>query len=341
MAVTRPPVGILVKRFPKLSETFILSEILALEALGWPVTIFTLAPPSDDIAHPDTARIKASIVLLDPARPARHLAQQLRMRSIQHVHGHFANEPAAIVREAARLAGIGYSISAHAKDIYLTAPEALRANLGAARFVVTCTSYNAEFLRKALPGVPISKLYHGIDCSRLHGAEDEADKVELRILSVGRLRAKKGFDTLIDACALLRDRGVDATCEIVGYGPEGAALRQQITSLRLADRVTLTGKLGHDGVLERMRAASLFVLPCRVDADGDRDGIPNVILEAMAIGVPVVSTPVSGIPEVLQHDATGWLVPPDDAQALTATQTSPRVLSRVLDNWCNRVFHTV
>ena len=316
MAVTRPSVGILVKRFPKLSETFILSEILALEALGWPVTIFTLAPPSDDIAHSDVARVKAKIVQLDLAHPARHLEQLLRSRNIRHIHGHFANEPAAIVRQAAHAAGIGYSISAHAKDIYLTAPDALRANLSDARFVVTCTSYNAEFLRKALPGVPIAKLYHGIDCGKLHGAQGDVSGSGLRILSVGRLRAKKGFDTLIAACALLRDRGIAASCEIAGYGPEGAALRQQITSLRLQDQVTLTGKLGHDEVLNRMRAADLFVLPCRVDADGDRDGIPNVILEAMATGLPVVSTPVSGIPEVIEHGTTGWLVPPDNTAAL-------------------------
>ncbi len=312
----RRPLGVLVKRFPKLSETFILSELLALEALGWPVTIFTLAPPSDDLVHPDVAKIKAEVVQLDERNCARHLADLMITRGLAHLHAHFAGEPASIARIAARRCGIGYSISAHAKDIYLTDPALLRQNLGDARFVVTCTSHNAQHLRKVAPGVPVAKLYHGIDCAKLHPGEEAGRIDPPLILSVGRLRSKKGLDVLIDACARLRKSDVAFRCEIIGYGPEEAALRAQIELLGLQQHVRLTGKLGHDEVLERMRAARIFALPCRIDADGDRDGIPNVILEAMAMGLPVVSTPVSGVPEIIEHGRTGWLVPPDDAAAL-------------------------
>jgi glycosyltransferase involved in cell wall biosynthesis len=312
----KPPIAFLVKRFPKLSETFILSEILALEALGWPVTIFTLLPPSDDIAHPDMARVKADIVLLDAARPHRHLAQLLRLRGLQHVHAHFAGEPAAIARKAAHSVGIGYSISAHAKDIYLTEKAMLRRNMADAQFIVTCTSHNAQHLRKIAPGVPVAKLYHGIDCAKLHPDVNIRRADPPLILSVGRLRTKKGLDTLIDACARLHRQGTAFGCEIIGYGPEEAALKQQAKTLGLGKLIRFTGKLGHDDVLNRMRAASIFALPCRIDPDGDRDGIPNVILEAMAMGLPVVSTPVSGVPEILTDGQTGWLVPPDDPAAL-------------------------
>jgi glycosyltransferase involved in cell wall biosynthesis len=312
----RPPIAILVKRFPKLSETFILSEILALEALGWPVTVFTLLPPSDDIAHPAMARVKADIVLLDAAYPDRHLAQLLCLHQLQHVHAHFAGVPAAIARKAAQSAGIGYSISAHAKDIYLTEASMLRRNMGDARFIVTCTSHNAQHLRKVAPGVPVAKLYHGIDCAKLRRDPKIRRADPPMILSVGRLRTKKGLDTLLDACARLHSQGIAFGCEIIGYGPEEAALKQQAENLGVAKLIRFTGKLGHDDVLNRMRAASIFALPCRIDSDGDRDGIPNVILEAMAMGLPVVSTPVSGVPEILTDGQTGWLVPPDDPAAL-------------------------
>lgn len=313
----RAPIAILVKRFPKLSETFILSEILALEELGWSVTIFTLAPPSDDITHPDVARVKANIIELNAANPADDLASQLRQRGLRHLHAHFAGEPASIARSAAMSAGIGYSISAHAKDIYLTEAKLLRRNMQDARFIVTCTGHNAQHLRGTAPGVPVAKLYHGIDCEKLSPDQSSCCRADPPlILSVGRLRSKKGLDILIEACALLQRRSLSFRCEIVGYGPEEDALKQQAAALGLTTHIRFTGKLGHEEVLSRMREASAFALPCRIDADGDRDGIPNVILEAMAMGLPVVSTPVSGVPEIITDGQTGWLVAPEDAVAL-------------------------
>ncbi len=306
----RKPLAILVKRFPKLSETFILNEVLALEAMGWPVTIFTLHAPSDSVVHGDVARVRAKIVQLEQSRPAAHLAAACGMRGIAHIHAHFADEPAALAMAAAKQAGIGFSISAHAKDIYLADPARLRRVMGAARFVATCTSYNAEFLRRAAPGVPVAKLYHGIDCGKFSCIGHKPDQLPL-ILGIGRLRSKKGFDTLIEACGVLKDQGRAFACEIIGYGPEQARLKKLIGKLGLARQVRMPGKLAHEAVVERIAAASVFALPCRIDADGDRDGIPNVILEAMAAGVPVVSTPVSGVPEVISDGHSGLLVPPD------------------------------
>lgn len=312
----RLPIGILVKRFPKLSETFILSEILALEALGWPITIYTLEPPSDAIIHPDVAKVRAGVRMVDIADAVKHLADMMRIDDIAHLHAHFAGGSAAIARGAAGRAGVGYSVSAHAKDIYLTADDDVRANLSEARFVVTCTAHNAEHLRRVVPGVPVAKLYHGIDCQKLHPASSAAKATPPLILSVGRLRTKKGLDTLIEACGLMRARGRDFTCEIIGYGPEENALHAQIDALHLDQHVRILGKMGHDDVLDRMRAAQVFALPCRIDADGDRDGIPNVILEAMAMGVPVVSTSVSGVPEVITDGTNGILIQPDNPSLL-------------------------
>jgi glycosyltransferase involved in cell wall biosynthesis len=313
--VKRRPIALLVKRFPKLSETFILHEVLALEAAGWPITIFTLEPPSDAISHADVATVKAEIVPLDPKRAVADLAQQCGQRNIAHIHAHFADNPSAIARVAAKKAGIGYSISAHAKDIYLADPAQLRRNMAAARFVTTCTSHNAEHLRRIAPGVPVAKLYHGIDCDKFAQLKHEPQSPPI-ILSVGRLRTKKGFDTLIDACAAMRAKGSDFSCRIIGYGPEELTLSQQISRLGLDAQVKLIGKQAHDVVLDQLRQASVFALPCRIDADGDRDGIPNVLLEAMAAGVPIVTTAVSGIPEVLTDGFNGRIVPPDNPEAL-------------------------
>ena len=221
-------------------------------------------------------------------------------------------------------AGIGFSISAHAKDIYTADPASLRRTMREARFVTTCTGYNAEYLRRTAPGVPVAKLYHGIDCAKFCCDPAARDRPPL-ILGIGRLRSKKGFDTLILACRALKDQGRDFTCEIIGYGPEQARLKQLIGQQGLGAQVLMPGKQPHEHVVARIAAASVFALPCRIDADGDRDGIPNVILEAMAAGVPVVSTPVSGIPEILSDGHSGLLVPPDEPAAMA------EAIARVLD----------
>lgn len=343
-------VGFLVKTYPKISETFILEEILGLEAMGVALHLFSLQAPTDAFAHADTARVRAALtyvqprrwglvraLLRSPMRTARALwlwlaqpglrwrdlrsgaclAQHLRHHGITHLHSHFISEPAAVAHAAAVLAGATFSISAHAKDIYLSRPEALRARLGAARFTVTCTEHNLAYLAQlAPPGAHVSRMYHGIDLERFHRTQSPSLAGAPLILAVGRLKQKKGFHVLIDACRVLRAHGLRFRCEIVGYGEELEPLRARIAAHGLQDDITLPGKLDRAGVIARYRAASVFALPCVVADDGDRDGIPNVMLEALAMQLPVVSTPVSGIPEILTHGRNGLLVTPNDAPAL-------------------------
>ncbi|TNE32111.1 MAG: colanic acid biosynthesis glycosyltransferase WcaL [Alphaproteobacteria bacterium] len=307
----RKQIAVLVKRFPKLSETFILGEILALEELGWPITIFTLEPPTDTIRHPDVAKVKAPVIQLNWKRPEADLARFCAAMGIAHIHSHFAGRPSEIAQQAAHKCGIGFSISAHAKDIYTSDRRRLARVMRDARFIATCTSHNAEYLRDVAPGVPVAKLYHGIDCDRF--LEHERKECDLPlILSVGRLRTKKGFDLLLRACAELANDGRRFVCEIIGYGPEEPRLRALAANLGIADHVILSGKQSHEYVRARLAAATVFALPCRIDPDGDRDGIPNAILEAMAAGVPVVSTNVSGVPEVLHHGGNGLVVEPEN-----------------------------
>ncbi len=352
------PIGLLVKRFPKLSETFILEEVLGLERLGVALRIYTLAPPSDTLTHPAVARVQAAVTPVparladDPAGFAlRHLRQALRRplrylraataalkrgagrdflragwladalddAGIEHLHTHFASSPADVAELSGAIGGHSFSISAHAKDIYLSDAADLRRKLGAARFTVTCTEFNRRTLAAIAPDARVVRMYHGIDARVFHPSRRLAPGVPAlvpRLLSVGRLREKKGLDTLVDACRLLAGRGLPFRCEIVGYGEELPRLQAQIAACGLEDRVALVGTLAREQVIERYARAAVYVQPSRVAADGDRDGIPNVLLEAMAVGVPVVATRVSGIPELVRHRANGLLVEPDDPAAL-------------------------
>jgi glycosyltransferase involved in cell wall biosynthesis len=356
-AADPPRLGFLVKVFPKVSETFILEEVLGLERLGVALSIYTLADPTDNVAHAAVERVRAPIrrvpstLAADAWRfVARHLALalrspwryaaafgdaakrgrtglneflragwlagQMRADGVHHLHAHFISAPADIAALMARMSGMAFSISAHAKDIYLSRPNDLRRRLGAARFTVSCTEFNCRALREAAPGATVHRMYHGVDRGVFSPRVRAETGLTPLILSVGRLRAKKGLDTLIDACRLLRGRGLPFRCEIVGYGEEQARLQDQIDACELGDCVSLAGKLVREQVLERYARAAVYVQPSRITADGDRDGIPNVLLEAMSVGVPVVASRVSGIPELVRHRETGLLVEPDDACAL-------------------------
>ncbi len=254
---------------------------------------------------------------------------------VQHLHGHFCHGVATITWMASRLSGIPFSFTAHAKDIYqaeLNPGRLLERKLGAARFVATCTCANAQVLRARHPRPDeVHTIYHGLDTGFFapSPAQLSADASAGRplILSVGRLVEKKGFDQLVAACAELQRQGLDFECRIVGEdGPAAAALREQIAAHGLQDRVRLVGALTQDRLREVYREAAVFALPCQVMADGDRDGFPNVLAEAMASGVPVVSTAISGIPEMIDDGEHGLLVPPRDAQALA--QALQRVLTQ-------------
>ena len=243
-----------------------------------------------------------------------------RSGDVQHLHGHFCHGVATITWFASRLTGLPFSFTAHAKDIYqaeLNPGDLLERKLGAARFVATCTCANAHVLRArhARPA-DVHAIYHGLDTDYFAPGKAASADVPL-ILAVGRLVEKKGFDQLIDACARLKQQGLRFGCLIVGEsGGARDSLRAQIDRLGLADTVRLHGAVTQDQLREIYRSAQLFVLPCQIMEDGDRDGFPNVLAEAMAMGVPVVSTAISGIPEMITDGVHGVLVPPRDPQAL-------------------------
>jgi glycosyltransferase involved in cell wall biosynthesis len=359
-------VAYLLKTFPRLSETFILNEILGLEQMGLEIQIFSLKMPDAGPVHPSVAAVKAKIdyvpslgpqfrlsnlirllacqfllLFLDTRRyfgaakfyflkpgksrlkdflQASYLAWVLRRQRFQHLHVHFANVPATVAEIVHRLIGIPYSLTAHAKDIYLTPRAELARKIQTAACVLTCTAHNRQYLSQLASGrTPVHLAYHGIDVRRFSGEPCRADAHRIEkplILSVGRFCEKKGFEYLIQSCRLLADRGYSFQCKIVGYGELQNKLEQMILDLELGSFVSLSGKMTQDELATLYPQAGMFVLPCLITDDGDRDGIPNVLIEAMASGTPVISTNVSGIAELIQHNQNGLLVEQRNATAL-------------------------
>ncbi len=262
---------------------------------------------------------------------AAYLANQLKHEGITHVHAHYATAPTSIAQSTYLLADIPYSFTAHAYDIYLSPKAVLAYKMQMARFVATCTQYNQQYLKGLVDqclGEYIHCIYHGLNLPAFPSEIPNISTIQAPplILTVSRLVEKKGLSYLLQACKTLKDEGYDFTCRIVGEGPLRQALEQEIRELKIGDRVELHGAETHERVVEMYQQATISTLPCIIDKNGDRDGIPNVLVEALAIGIPVVSTPVSGVPELITSEVNGLLVPPNDSEALASA------LARLLDD---------
>ncbi len=237
---------------------------------------------------------------------------------VRRLHAHFAHGTTTVAWLASAITGVPFSFTGHAKDIYtedLNPAGLLRRKMDAATFVVTCTEANRVHLDALGSPTPVHVVYHGLNADferLLAGGVRRTGAARVRLLAVGRLVRKKGLDTFVDAVAMLRDRGVDVEAVIAGEpGDAEAAVRERIRAGGLEDRVELLGALTQAGLFEQYQRATVFALPCRVLEDGDRDGIPNVLMEAMACGLPVVTTGVSGITELVCEDVNGLVVAPD------------------------------
>ena len=360
--------AIVLKGYPRLSETFIAQEILALQKTGLDLELVSLRQPTDTKRHPVHHEITAPVRYLpeyvheEPLRclrgwwKARHLPGYAKARSIwlqdlrrdftrnrvrrfaqalvaaaelpddtAWLYGHFIHTPGSVTRYAAIIRDLPFSFSAHAKDIWTSPDWELQEKLRDARWTVTCTQGGADHL-SALAGQEgkVRLVYHGLDLQRFpppspdhatHHRDGSDPSDPVRLLSVGRAVEKKGFDTLLNALAQLPADLHWHWTHIAG-GTLLSDLKEQAEALGLTDRVSFLGSQSQARVLEEYGASDLFILPCRIADDGDRDGLPNVIVEAQSQAVPVISTPISGIPELIADGENGLLVPPNDADAL-------------------------
>lgn len=360
------PTAFILKGYPRLSETFIAQEILALEQAGLPIRIFSMRRPTDTRVHPVNCEIAAPVVYLpeylheEPLRVLRafwrarrlpgfaralrqwradlprdisrnrfrRLGQALVLATelpadITHLHAHFIHTPASVTHYASLLTGLPWTVSAHAKDIWTSPGWELRQKLAAADWAVTCTASGRNHLNTLAPAAkPVTLIYHGLDLTRfqpmtrprpLRDGRDSSAPVQL--LTVGRAVEKKGLDTLVAALALL-PKTLHWRWTHVGGGDLAASLKAQATAAGLADRIVWRGGLAQQDVLALYRASDVFVLPCRIAGDGDRDGLPNVLVEAQSQGLACISTPVSAIPELIDEGVNGLLAPPDAPQPL-------------------------
>ena len=264
--------------------------------------------------RPRWMALRAVLLCLVAAWIARRIDEQGGCRQ---VHAHFALAQTEVAMAVAGLLGCPFSFTAHARDIY-AAPSALPEKMREAAVVVTCTGYNADYLRALCPDLPPSQVrlvHHGVPLADA-GARTATPEAAPLIVAAGRLIDKKGFDTLVDACAALAARGVPFSCRVYGTGPLLASLQLRARQAGLTDRVAFPGWAAPEQLRQVMTDATVFTMPSRIAKGGDRDGIPNVVLEAMAASLPVVATDVSGIPEAVVHHQTGLLVEPDNAVAL-------------------------
>ncbi len=375
--------AIAVKGWPRLSETFIAQELLALERAGVDFEIWSLRHPTDTKTHPLHDQIRAHVRYLpeylrdEPMRVLRGLgaaflrptfgaafvqflkdlwrertrnrvrrfgqacvmARELPVETAA-IYAHFLHTPSSVARYAAMMRGVPWSFSAHAKDIWTSPDWELREKLDSATagaaFGATCTRFGAEHLNELARDTPVDLVYHGLDLSRFPPPPERdkrAPDAPFSMLSVGRLVEKKGFDRLIDALALLPG-DLDWHWTHIGGGALDAEMRARAEANEISARITWRGACDQPEVIEAMRNSDLFVLPSRVAEDGDRDGLPNVLMEAASQRLAILSTPVSAIPEFIETGVHGTLsddAPEAIAQHMTAIARSPETALKMAD----------
>jgi len=389
--VMPPRLAIVLKGYPRLSETFVAQEIRALELRGFELCIFSLRHPYDPDIHPIHAEIEAPVYYLpeylhddiprllraclwigwkpgfwlslltlvrdfwrDPSRNRlRRFGQAIVMAhempdSVQHYYTHFMHTPASVSYYASKITGRSWSLSAHAKDVWTIPDWELREKLDSTDWVVTCTCVNRDYLSKLASHVDqVTLLYHGLDFDRfdqkqgagsMHDGSDPQN--EVRLISVGRAVDKKGYDVLLAALASLPDT-LHWQFIHIGGGELLGQLQRQAHELGLGEHIQWLGALSQGEVLSQYRAADLFVLPSKISANGDRDGLPNVLMEAQSQNLACLSTSISGIPELIVHAETGWLVEqkncPQLEQALEKLIRDPKLRNRLAEAGFKRV----
>lgn len=378
----------LVRSWPRLSQTFILNEVLALERLGLELTVVSLTRSREPTRQAHVAAVRAPVRYLDESRrhetlarladhvtvavraPRRYasalllalrspdladgyatcstmrclahavrVAAQLRRTGLLrrtgagagHLHAHFAHDPALVGLLVHRLTGVRFTFTAHARDLFQLPVPSLLPRIAAASAVITCCQANADYLTGVLPAGLRDRVHvipHGLRLDRYHAVPAGDHGGPVRIVSVGRLVEKKGFADLLRACALVQAAGHRFTCDIYGGGPLANQLERLRDQLGLAGVVVFRGERDQERIAEALAGADVFALtPCVTD-DGDRDGIPNVITEAMACALPVVTTAAGGVLDLVRDGETGLVAPQHDvaeiARNLTTLLTNPR-----------------
>lgn len=248
---------------------------------------------------------------------AARLAQELKDNAIQHLHVHFAHVPTDIAMYASMLSGISFSVTAHANDIFERG-LLLDKKVERSSFFATISDFNLQYIQQTYQVDPdkLEIIRCGVDSRVFTRKSSTAVSSPVRIGVVGRLVEKKGIDTLISALAILKIQFSDFIVEIAGSGPLEEELKQQVTQLDLNDNVVFLGPLPHDQVVKFVRELDVFVLPCKKDKQGDMDGIPVVLMEAMMVGTAVISSRISGIPELVIDEETGKLIEPGNSEQL-------------------------
>jgi len=386
-----PRLAIVLKGYPRLSETFIAQEILALEQRGIDLCIFSLRHPYDPASHPIHAEIKARVYYLpeyvhdDPGRVVaaalrlfwkagfwralasfaadlwheptrnrlRRFAQGLVLAremppTVEHYYAHFMHTPASVCYYASIINRQSLSISAHAKDIWTIPELEIRKKLAASDWVVTCTAANVSYLA-GLTMAPdkVALLYHGLDFTRFDenttpaaARDGSVEQDPVRLISVGRAVDKKGYEVLLAALAELPPT-LNWQFDHIGGGELLESLQLVARELGLAGRIQWLGALPQEQVLTQYRNADLFVLPSKISADGDRDGLPNVLMEAQSQHLACLSSRISGIPELIVHGETGWLVEQKNcselADALQQLISDPGLRARLAQAGFERV----